>query len=433
MNAVQRFSDGFQNLIARLGTSRDKSSGNEYTTTGYSHTELLAAYRSSSVAKCIVDMPAEDMCREWRAWQAEADQITKLEAEEKRLGLVQAVQEALKRSRLYGGAAIYIGTDDESVEEPLDPARIGLGGVRYLTVLDRQDMTASNLQLDPRLEGYGLPQHYTLRTASEGMVNIHPSRMVVLRGESVPDNLIARTQEGWGDSVLTTALEKIKHLDATVANVASLVFEAKIDVVKIKGLTDNLRSGGAEYESLMLRRFGLAMTGKGINGTLMLDAEEEYNQKTASFSTLPEIMDRFMQVCASAAQIPMTRLFGMSPGGLNATGESDARNYYDRVRQSQTIDLQPAMSILDECLIRSALGDRPAELHYNWRPLWTPSEKERAEVADKLTTSAERMSRMDFPPDILAMALTNALTETGSFPGLEGLMDGYTTLDEDAP
>ena len=74
MNAITRVSDGLRNLVANLGTSRDKSSGNEYTTTGYSATELLAAYRSSSVAKAIVDMPAEDMCREWRQWPPQSRQ-----------------------------------------------------------------------------------------------------------------------------------------------------------------------------------------------------------------------------------------------------------------------------------------------------------------------------------------------------------------------
>jgi uncharacterized protein len=421
-----RATDGYQNIVANLGTARDKASASGYARNFLSAGDLATAYEVSSVAKAIVDMPAEDACREWREWQADKDQISAIEAEEKRLGLVRKVLSALTWSRLFGGAAIYIGTGESNPALPLNPRAIGTGGIKYLTVLDRSELTADELQLDPREPGYGLPKFYRMTTGNDAMVAIHPSRLAIFRGPEFPDRQSRQANQGWGDSVLTAALEKVKHLDATVANVASLVFEAKIDVVKIKDFTKGLRDGGSAYENLMLRRFALAMTGKGINGTLMLDADEEYDQKSANFSTLPDIMDRFMQVVSSAARIPMTRLFRMSPGGLNATGESDTRTYYDDVKKEQTLEIEPAMSVLDECLIRSALGDRPEEIHYNWRPLWQPTAKERAENADKLTTAIEKLHRMDvLPEEAIADAAVNALTESGAFPGLEAAVEEY--------
>lgn len=423
-----RAADGFQNLVANLGTGRDKASGNSYVQADLSPQELCAAYEVSSVAKAIVDMPAEDACREWREWQADKDQISALEAEEKRLGLVRAVLDARTRARLFGGAAIYIGTADKDPSKPLDPKRIGLGGLKYLTVLDRTELSADHLQLDPRQPGFGRPVEYRMTAGDDAMVAIHPTRLAVFTGTKYASRQQQQAAQGWGDSVLTAVLEKIQHLDATVANVASLVFEAKVDVIRIKHFTEQLRSGGSEYERLMLKRFGLAATAKGVNGALLLDAEEEYDQKSANFSTLPAIIDRFMQVVSGAARIPATRLFGMSPGGLNATGESDMRNYYDLVRQEQSLEIEPAMALLDECLIRSALGDRPKEVWYSWRPLWQPSAKERSENADKITGALERLDRMEvLPEEALAKAAVNALTETGAFPGLEAAVDEYFT------
>ena len=425
---VVRATDGFQNIVANLGNSRDKSFGSAYVQSSMSNADLAAAYEVSSVAKAIVDMPAEDGCREWREWQAEAGQISKIEAEEKRLSLVHTVLTARKWARLFGGAAIYIGTGDSNPALPLNPQAVRTGGVKYLTALDRTELTADELQLDPREPGYGLPKYYRMVTGAEAMVRIHPSRLVIFRGPEFPDRQSRQANQGWGDSVLTAAIDKVKHLDATVANVASLVFEAKVDVVKIKDFTQGLRDGGTAYETLMLKRFALAMTGKGINGALMLDAEEEYDQKSANFSTLPDIMDRFMQVVSSAARIPMTRLFRMSPGGMNATGESDMRSYYDDVKKEQTLEIEPAMSLLDECLIRSALGNRPADIWYSWRPLWQPTAKERAENADKLTTALEKLHRMAIIPDeAVADAAVNALTESGAFPGLESAVAEYMT------
>lgn len=415
-----RAADGFQNLVANLGTSRDKVAANGYSVTLLSDTQLLESYIGSSVAKAVVDYPAEDACREWRAWQADKDTISALEAEEKRLGVVQKTLDGLVRARLYGGAAIYIGTGDRDPSKPLNPALVRKGGLKYLTVLDRQELGVSDLQRDPSLPGYGMPTRYSIN----GSTDIHPSRLVILKGDRIPNNSSAQSRSGWGDSVLQTALEKIGHLDATIANVASLVFEAKVDVIKIKDFTKNLTDGGSAYEQLMLRRFGLAATAKGINGALLLDAQEEYDQKSASFATLPDVMDRFMQMVSAASGIPMTRLFGMSPGGLNATGESDIRNYYDRVRQEQTLEIEPAMALLDECLIRSALGDRPADIHYNWRPLWQLQEKERAEIADKLSSAADKAARY-IPEEVVGEALANALTEVGAFPGLEAAANIY--------
>lgn len=421
-----RATDGYQNLLGQIGTSRDKSFGSAYVRDAMSYDDLATAYEVSSVAKAIVDMPAEDACREWREWQAEDDQISAIEAEEKRLNLVAKVLTARKWARLFGGAAIYIGTGESNPRLPLNPRTIQRGGLQYLTVLDRSELTTDELQLDPRLPGYGLPKLYRMTAGTETMVEIHPSRLAVFRGPEFAGRQSRQAHQGWGDSALTSSLEKVKQLDGTIANVASLVFEAKIDVVKIKDFTANLRDGGSEYETLMARRFALAMAGKGINGTLMLDSEEEYDQKSASFATLPEIIDRFMQVVSSAARIPVTRLFRMSPGGMNATGESDIRTYYDDVKKEQTLEMEPALSILDECLIRSALGDRPEEIHYNWRSLWQPTAKERAENADKLTAAMEKLHRMDvLPEEAIADAAVNALTENGSFPGLESAVAEY--------
>lgn len=426
MTVFQRINDGFRNLVANLGTSRDKAAGNAYVASTLTAEQLATAYEVSFVAKHIIDIPAKDACREWREWQADKDQISKLEAEEKRLNLVKTVCRALIMSRLFGGAAIYIGTRDTDLAKPLDPARIGAGGIKYLTVLDRTELAADEMQLDPRLPGFGLPKLYRMTTGTEAMVPIHPSRLVIFTGPQYATRQRQQAAEGWGDSVLTATLEKIGHLDATIANIASLIFEAKVDVIKIKDFSQNLQQGGDVYERAVLQRFQLAATAKSINGTLLLDAEEEYDQKSASFATLPDLIDRFMQIVSAAAEMPVTKLFSQSPAGMNATGESDMRNYYDHVKQGQALEIEPAMAPLDECLIRSALGERPTDVWYQWRPLWQPTAKERAENADKITNSLERLDRMDFlPPEALSKAAVNALTETGAFPGLEAAVDEF--------
>ncbi|QDP60544.1 MAG: hypothetical protein Unbinned338contig1000_37 [Prokaryotic dsDNA virus sp.] len=417
------FIDGLRNIVANLGTERDKASQSHYVLQMPSDAELSAAYRTSATARKVVDMPAEDMAREWREWQGNSDQIELIEAEEKRLGIQGKVMQAKIKARLFGGAAIYIGTGEQNGALPLNVRAIKKGGVKYLTVIPRTDLNAGEIETDPRLPGYGLPRFYTIGVSQD---RIHPSRLVLMRGEELPDDNMAGVQQGWGDSSLASCFTHVTNLDAVVANVVSLTYEANVDVVGIKGFNDGLKSFGEEYEKTAIQRASLQARGKGINGMLMIDADDTYNRKSASFATLPDLMDRFMQLVSAASSIPVTRLFGISPGGMNATGESDEKVYTDRIKSMQTLELEPALSVLDECLIQSALGSRPAEIFYNWRPLYVPSFKERSENAERMAKAFQLLNDMNLlPAEVLSETLVNVFTELGVSPGLQGAVDKY--------
>lgn len=417
------FFDGLMNLVSGLSKERAKRVHSEYVLDELPVDQIEAAYRTSAIARKIVDIPADDTVREWREWQAKAKQITALEAEEKRLGLVSTVRTAGKMARLYGGAAIYIGTGSKNPEEPLSPDSIRKGGIEYLTVFSRYQVAAQELQLDPRLPGYGKPQNYML----EG-VTIHPSRLVIFRGPERPNALAT---DGWGDSVLQSMMAAVKAVDAIAANIEEMTFEAKVDVIGIPDFMEGLRSGGAAYEKLVTDRLRLSMQAKGITGALVMDEKEEYVQKELTFGSLPDIWDRFMIRTAAEADIPVTRLWGRSPAGLSATGESDEKNYHAKVKAIQTGEYEPAMSVLDDCLIRSALGARPDDVFYTWRPLWQPTAKERAENGKATAETFKALYEMtELPPEALDEAVVNALTETGVAPGLEGLVAKYLATED---
>lgn len=421
---ITRVDDGFQNLVANLGTSRDKAFHSTYVFTPLPAAQLEAAYQSSKLAEKIVDIPAEDAFREWRDWQATKEQIESIEAEEKRLNLKGKLVEAMKAGRLHGGAVVFIGTGEQNLAEPLNPERISAGGVQYLTVMGRHEISEGELETDPREPEYGKPKDYRVSTIGAGGLEIHPSRLVVLRGAEVP--CATAKASTWGNSHLEGVMQALLRSDGVLANVASLVFEGKIDVIRIKDFTQNLRQGGTQYEQTMMRRFGLVGVNKGVNGQVLLDAEEEYDQKTMNFGSLPNVIDRFMQAVSAEASIPMTLLFGTSPGGLNATGDSDTRAYYDRVKVIQSLKIDPAISILNECLIRSALGSRPPEVHYNWRPLWQPTAKEKADVGKTIAETVKIALELDAVSiEAAGEALVNALTEVGAVPGLEGAVEKY--------
>lgn len=418
--------DSLRNLVANLGTPRDKAAGSFYTVPLLRDDEAMNAYRGTWLARKIVDIPAKDACRKWRNWNAEADEISKIEAEEKRLGVQGKVLDAVRKGRLFGGAAIYIGTGDPNPAEELKPERVAAGGIKHLNVLTKRILTPGEIETDPESPQYGKPQYYTINSQLAGQVQIHPSRLVVFTGNPNPDpELATGIEQGWGDSTLLSLIDALKQADSTTANIASLVFEAKVDVIKIPNFMQGL-AGGGDYETQILNRLTLAATAKGINGALLLDKDEEYDNKQVQFAQLPEIIQTFLQIVSGAADIPVTRLLGQSPGGLNSTGDSDLRNYYDHIQSEQELTLQPAMSVLDECLIRSALGARPPEVWYSWRSLWQSTDKERADIG-KIT--AETIKTIDetglLPDEVMQAVAVNMLTESGVAPGLESEMDEW--------
>lgn len=425
MGKIAQIRDGLVNLVANLGTPRDKAASTFYGLPLLSEQEAENAYRGTWLARKVIDIPAMDSCRKWRGWSADQEQITAIEAEEKRLGLQQKLLDALIRARLTGGAALYIGTGNADPTQPLKPESLGKAGIRHLNVLSKRVLQAGELDRDPESPGYGRPAFYTLSSGTAGQLQIHPSRLVILQGAVKPDpELDTGNGNGWGDSVLLAISKAIKDADASAANIASLVFEAKVDVIKIPNFMAQLADPG--YEEKVLNRLQLAAMAKGINGTLVMDAEENYDQKQLQFGGLVDLLMGFMQLVSGASDIPMTRLLGQSPGGLNASGESDLRNYYDRISSNQELVLQPALQVLDECLIRSALGRRPAEVFYNWRSLWQTTDKERADIgkttAETIKTIAD--TRL-IPESVLVQVASNMLTEAGVAPGLEAEMLKY--------
>lgn len=434
MGSVFAFArDSLTSLVSRMGTDRDKASTTFYAHTVLSDEQLIAAYSTSWLPRKIVDIPALDACRKWRDWQAKKPQIEALEKEEKRLNVKGKILKASKKARLFGGAAVYIGTGDNDLSQPLEVDRIGKGGVRYLNVMTRRQFNGGEIDRNPESEWYGQPKEYTIAGANGEQLTIHPSRLVLFTGAMpADDETSSNAWQGWGDSVLQSTLDAVKNADSTAGNIASLVFEAKVDVIRIPNFMASL--GNAEYRAKLLERYTLANTSKGINGTLLLDKEEEYETKSAPLAGLTDILMGFLQIVSGAADIPVTRLLGQSPAGMNSTGTADMKNYHDRIQSMQELEIEPAMVRLDECLERSADVVDP-DVYYQWAPLEQMSEKERADIFKTTADAARTIVGSGTGQEIItreavSKALVNRLVEDGVLPGLDAAVEEYGPIEE---
>lgn len=369
--------DGLENVVAGLGTDRDKMS---YAVYGMprvlTRMELENMYRGSWLAKKIVNAVADDMTREWRHVvfdDDDGDNQFAIEQAEKKYGVKAKINEALRWSRLYGGALVIIGTRDKDLSKPLNVESIRKGDLRYLHVMDRWRVSpAGSLCMDLDSPNFGMPEYYML---AESSVRVHFSRVLRFNGQKLP-YFAWRSNAMWDDSELQHVLDSLTNCDTATRGIATMLLEANVDVVTSEGLADVLaRKDG---EAILTKRFQIAAMLKSFNRMLLLDGSESYEKKSNNFANLDKIVQQFMVDVSGAADIPMTRLFGQSAGGLNATGDNDVRNYYDMVSSKQEAEVRPQLEYLDEILVRSTLGFMPDDYHFEFESLWQVSDSEAA-------------------------------------------------------
>lgn len=413
--------DGMANVVTGLGHANVKSAATRYIPDdGWG--ERDNAYRASTWYRKIVNIPADDAVREWRSWQAEADQIEKIEAEEKRLSVRQRARNALITARHTGGAVILIGGLPGQMMQALNLNSVRKQSIRYLHVLGRDEITPGQTIRNPESPWFGQPELWTL-TMGDKTLDIHPSRAVLVNGRTVP-GASHRNGNIWGDSLWVQMADSIRAADTAASVIDAMMHEAKIDVVKITDFVSQMAAGGSDQA--YIARWTLAAQMKAISNVLLLDGTDEWSQKQINWSGLPDVVRTLLTIMAGAADIPVTRLTGEQQTGLSGADAGSLRNYYDNVRAMQELEYGPALAPLDEILIRSALGERPQEVWYRWNSLYQMDEKTAAEVDKLHAETANIYSQAALvPSEALEKTAQARMIETGRWPGLEAALDEY--------
>lgn len=428
--------DTLSNVASGMGTSSDKAFYNRwhlgsgaYGSAIIDYAQIEAAYRTSWLVRKIHDIPPEEMTKAWREWSAKPEEIKKIEDEEKRLDLRSKVQFALIMARLVGGSALILGLPGNP-EEPA-PKTIRAGELQYVHSVSRYQLIVTELDLDLLSPNFGLPTSYGLSGGANSVANIHPSRVITFHGAPVPRTMgvAATIDQFWGAPLMESLNEAMQQATVALAGVNALLVEAKTDVISVPNLTDQVST--AEGVTRLQRRFQTAATMKSLFNILMLDAGngsegsgESWETKQIRFTTLPDVVQTFLQVAAGAADIPLTRLIGAPPKGLNATGEHDENNFLSMIRSRQNTTLRPALERLDPYLIASAFGSARTDLEWTFCDLKEMTEAEQADI-DNVTADTFDIIKQTglIPLDALAKVQVAVMEATDRFPGLAEAVD----------
>lgn len=387
--------DSFQNSLARLGFNMPSLlNATEYPNTRLTQNYNLmnSLYRSNWIVRKIVDVIPEDMCKNWIKINTQIDPsgIKQFEKTIRRTKTKEKVLDGLKWGRLYGGAAgiILIEGQEDMLDKPLDYNLIMPGSYKGLLILDRWSGISPSTSIvdDLNSPDFGMPEYYQITTQSTRTYNVHHSRVIRFVGNKLPQ-WESWAEQQWGASVVESIYDELTKRDNTSFNIANLVFLANLRIYKSNMLGDMLGLGDPQIQQDFYNTMQYMNMMMNNNGMTIIGKEDEFDTKQYTFSGINDIYESFMLDVAGACEIPVTRLFGRSPAGFNATGESDLTNYYDSIEEKQEAYLRPVLEKLLPIIALSTWGMIPEDLDYDYNPLRKADPKENADLSKAITES----------------------------------------------
>lgn len=416
--------DVFSNPLFRLGYgSQSPLEATEYPLTRMTDNYALlnSLYRDNWVVQNVVGLMVDDMLREWYKLKGTItpemrDSLDRLERETRLRG---RLNDGLRWGRLYGGAAgLMMIKGQEDLSKPLDLDMVFPGSFQGLYILDRwMGITTTNgLVMEA---GEPVPEYYSITDAKgHTAAQVHHSRVIRFTGRDLPE-IERQSEMYWGESEVEALYKEVVAHDNVSANMAALTFQANINTMEVKGLEQLFSIGSSQAQkrfwntvqnqSVLRSNFGIQLVEEGTKLT-----NTQY-----TFTGLQEVYESMALNLCGASHYPMTKLFGRSPAGMNATGESDLRNYYDYVDSQREAKLRPALQKLLPVLAMSAWGYIPDDLDFSFPPLWTPTAMETAEIALKKAQAIRDTFQAGlFQADTAMKELKKLEEETGMFGSL---------------
>lgn len=385
--------DGYVNLLNKYGTKQDNSEAYKFEREPVvPDMQLTGLYEGNGLFSKIIDTPAEealkhgfDLNLKSNEMNAFVDEVLDdLEWDEK-------ATTAIKWARLYGGALIVMLIDDgRGLEEPVDWEHIR--SIDELRVYERsivQPDYASLYQQDyggkgigNRVSKFGQPEYYYV-SSIYGSFKVHESRCLVFRNGVLPEQTSNATYLFWGMPEYVRIRRALRETVTAHTDSVKLLERSVQAIYSMKGLASLLTTDDGENQ--VLKRLQLVDTSRGLLNSIAIDSEgEQYDFKTFQFSGVKDVIDATCNMLSALTNIPQTILFGRSPAGMNATGDSDFESYYNFVEKIQRLMLKRNLRTLLDVVFRAGIasGDVAEEPDYKleFKPLWSLSDTEQATV-----------------------------------------------------
>lgn len=362
--------------------------------------ELNDFYVGNGFARRIVDIPAEEMTRAgFDIENLPDDMLKKVQARCEELDVMRHMNDALRWSRLYGGALIIMGINDAGkLDMPLNLD--GAKDLEFLRTVDRFQAVVKTYVTDPSVKEYGEPELWTINPVLGGATSydVHNSRVLRFDGDSIPDHYRNMAQ-GWGASVLQSCQTELNRLNSAHWASKEILERSSQAVHSVEGLSNLLMSknGAAQMQA----RAELVDMVRSFLNTIIIDGKETYEMKNNAMTGIGDLLDRYAEALSAVTGIPVFLLMGRSPGGLNATGKSNESAWFARVGSMQNDILRRPLDFIISTIIQTLSGNDGGDYQLVFNPLASLSEQEAADL-DKAKEDGEKAEMEKFTGYITA-------------------------------
>ena len=384
--------DGYINLLNKYGTAQDNSEAYRYASENQTpDTILMTHYEQNGLFGKIIDIPAQEAVKKgFKLNIADAAVEEYIQKKVRRMKFFTTVEESLKWSRLFGGALAVMIIDDgiNDLTKPVNWKKAKK--IDEIVVYDRSVVTPDYQSMYRGVGVYGtaqrskfrMPEYYNVYSIY-GSFRVHESRCLIFRNGKMPEKASTTDYRFWGVPEYNHIKRAMRETITAHGDAVKLLERSVQAVYKTKNLAQMLSTD--EGENDVLRRLQLIDTARGILNSIAIDADgEDYDFKTITLSGVKEVIDSACNMLSALTEIPQTKLFGRSPAGMNATGESDLENYYsfiDKIRESQIKDNLCSLidGIIQIGINNKELTERP-DYELEFESLWNEKESERATI-----------------------------------------------------
>lgn len=349
-----------------------------------------AAYSRGGLMARIVDLPAELATSRGITIDNGGEGIS---SELDRLGALEALSDALRWSLLDGGGAVVVMTQDGGgLAEALDPARVQfIEELRVVSVLDIK--AGPNTYTDPQKLNYGWPTTYEVRfNAGTQYVPVHESRIVEVPGAARLASTDDISRIPWaGQPIGRAIIDAVERYRNGVKWAEKLLERSQQAVHRMTGLASMLM---ARQEAVVRARIDLVDSNRSALNGVAVDAEDDYTITSASLAGVKDTIGELEVAVAAETGLPVTVLFGRSPGGLNATGDSDWDIVYQQVGQLQRRRLRrPLERIVSLIYAQTTVQmERPDNWHIEFNPLEVLNSQQTAEMENKQADTLNKVA-----------------------------------------
>ncbi len=363
--------------------------GNMDSFPGYPYLSMMAQkpeYRK------MVGTIAEEMTRKWIKLKTvgdddKSDRVKQLYDALDRFHVRDKFREAAEHDGYFGGGQIYIDvlspknvsawTDDNELQSKLfiSEKKIPKGSLKGFQVIEPVWTYPGvyNAQNPLSPDFYKPTQWFVMGKT------VHASRMIDFVSRQVPD-LLKASYNFRGLSLIQIAEPYVNNWLRTRDSVSDMIHSFSIPVIGTD-MSQVLQGGGAENLLMRLMMFNQCRDNRGAFARDNDPSKpEEVEFVNAPLSGLDTLQAQAQEQMASVSSIPLVKLLGITPNGLNASSDGEIRVFYDYIHSlQQSIFKTPLKRVLDVIQL-SEFGDIDPDITFEFEPLYEMSAKEKAEI-----------------------------------------------------